>query len=561
MPGGTGGNNVILTPPLSNGIAFNSGTYASPSNPFGASPSISNFRYPMLINVGPTPTAPRWRPASGLALAMEDEAEEGPWRRMAGRMFSPPHPQGPFVRRLQGIWSQLFAEDDDLAAEFKLPRRRGAFPRRRRPWLFVQTFGGSAAASVGLGDRGKSVGLMTHVGSVSQALAGFSHSGVLSDVHGPISGAISHGLAGFSHGGAFEDHPPPPAHVGSIAGALMSLRHAGALTLTHAPRAGTIVHGLQAMSHRGALTDAPNAGLRQSVISAGLQSVWNLPNVAGVRAPLTLNPAASPSLFPPVRLASGLKQLHVFAPASFTGVDFTGYEIYVDGTGTVSFTNCKFAYSGGLLLMFIGQSAGAPNVTVANCEFDGTGTLTQNAANVELFAGNFSAVQSLFHNPAVNSFNALGSGTSIFSQCWIRAPGIGSVAANHLECLDFQNGTATVDHCLLDLNDGVAAGVGVAPRGGMTGALFTDGLHGPCVTTWTDNIIIGAAALHTSYTLQGRRSNANAVSLTVSGNVLEKGTSGYYAENDAGGPMSLTWSGNTDFATGAAIPQTTSPIL
>ncbi len=43
--------NVSLCPPLTAGLVFNSGTYASPTNPFGASPSTANFRYPIIINV------------------------------------------------------------------------------------------------------------------------------------------------------------------------------------------------------------------------------------------------------------------------------------------------------------------------------------------------------------------------------------------------------------------------------------------------------------------------------------------------------------------------------
>jgi hypothetical protein len=47
------GEASIKSPPLTNGILFNTGPYSSPSNPFGASPSTSNFRYPAIINVSP----------------------------------------------------------------------------------------------------------------------------------------------------------------------------------------------------------------------------------------------------------------------------------------------------------------------------------------------------------------------------------------------------------------------------------------------------------------------------------------------------------------------------
>lgn len=48
----SGTQNVTICPALTSGIAFNSGTYASPTNPFGASPSTANFRYPILAFVG-----------------------------------------------------------------------------------------------------------------------------------------------------------------------------------------------------------------------------------------------------------------------------------------------------------------------------------------------------------------------------------------------------------------------------------------------------------------------------------------------------------------------------
>lgn len=44
------GSGTIQTPPLPNGIQYNSGTYASPTNPFGT-PTTANFRYPAIINV------------------------------------------------------------------------------------------------------------------------------------------------------------------------------------------------------------------------------------------------------------------------------------------------------------------------------------------------------------------------------------------------------------------------------------------------------------------------------------------------------------------------------
>jgi hypothetical protein len=41
--------NVLLCPAQTTGVVFNSGPYPTPSNPFGASPSTNNFRYPVMI--------------------------------------------------------------------------------------------------------------------------------------------------------------------------------------------------------------------------------------------------------------------------------------------------------------------------------------------------------------------------------------------------------------------------------------------------------------------------------------------------------------------------------
>lgn len=43
--------NTLLNSPLTSGTASNSGTYASPTNPFGASPTITNARIPIIINI------------------------------------------------------------------------------------------------------------------------------------------------------------------------------------------------------------------------------------------------------------------------------------------------------------------------------------------------------------------------------------------------------------------------------------------------------------------------------------------------------------------------------
>jgi hypothetical protein len=44
---------AIWCPAQTNGVQYNSGAYPTPSNPFGASPSTVNFRYPAIINVSP----------------------------------------------------------------------------------------------------------------------------------------------------------------------------------------------------------------------------------------------------------------------------------------------------------------------------------------------------------------------------------------------------------------------------------------------------------------------------------------------------------------------------
>jgi hypothetical protein len=52
------GNSGIYSPPQTNGVQFNTGPVASPTNPFGASPSTANWRYPAIINVAPpTPSS------------------------------------------------------------------------------------------------------------------------------------------------------------------------------------------------------------------------------------------------------------------------------------------------------------------------------------------------------------------------------------------------------------------------------------------------------------------------------------------------------------------------
>ena len=311
-------------------------------------------------------------------------------------------------------------------------------------------------------------------------------------------------------------------------------------TLTTAGTYSSIVivasDAIGATANLAAYSITVSASMPASVIAAGLQSVWNLRNTAGLSHPATNTPGAT-ALPAGAALASYVSagvtyhEVLVIGSCTFTDWDFTGYEVHVNGNIIVDFTNCRFRYNGGYLLPFSGQSGGAPTVTCANCEFDGTGTLGQNESNVEIFNGSFSAANSWFHDPAVDSITMLSSGTCALTSCYFRAPGKGSISTSHLECIHWRNGTNTATNCLFDLTDGVAYGVGVAPRGGMTSVVFTEGLQGVTSTACSGCIMIGAAALHTNYTIQGGASTYT-VSIVMQNCVLEKGTSGYFTSHN-----------------------------
>lgn len=51
------GSNATIGIPFTSGIASNAGTYASPTNPFGASPTVTNNRIPIMVFAGAAPPA------------------------------------------------------------------------------------------------------------------------------------------------------------------------------------------------------------------------------------------------------------------------------------------------------------------------------------------------------------------------------------------------------------------------------------------------------------------------------------------------------------------------
>ena len=86
--------NNVYAPGQTLGMAFNADTYASPTNPFGASPSTANFRIPLILTVAPPASTARHklimaeseadmrRGRIGIAEASNENEERALWEAL-----------------------------------------------------------------------------------------------------------------------------------------------------------------------------------------------------------------------------------------------------------------------------------------------------------------------------------------------------------------------------------------------------------------------------------------------------------------------------------------------
>jgi hypothetical protein len=305
---------------------------------------------------------------------------------------------------------------------------------------------------------------------------------------------------------------------------------------------GSLIVGSLAVA--GACVAAgPDSAYPPGVISAGLQSTYDLKNTAGRNLKLTHSLPADIRLLPSARIHGD--QVHIGASGSVSNFDFTGYGVYIDGPITFSCTSCKFANpAGDTYLVGVGthlNTHGTAEVfNCTKCEFDGTNALTDNGGNFGAIRNYGAVTLSDFwmHDAPTNNILMVGT-TLTLSRGYMQCPGkVGkgapSTSLQHLDNIHIYSGTTTSANVFYDNYDGQAGGV----QGGWTSPLgFAQGTKlGDVTVTYSQVIERGGASIFgsngspgASYTWQYNGAPGAEVYLTIDQSVLDTGNTGKYS--------------------------------
>lgn len=325
-----------------------------------------------------------------------------------------------------------------------------------------------------------------------------------------------------------------------------------------------------------------------SVVSAGLQIAYMTSLRSGRNPTLTKNPVDNageitgaggtiPANTGQVNLGSG----------TYTGWDWTGYQVMVDGAKTVNFVNCLFAnqnYSNGLYLAYgqrllaIGTIASTQgtneSVTCTNCEFDGkgsqpyginTGGTTEGAVKCY---GDFSATDCWFHDPPKDHTTLLCDVWS-FTRCYFQCPGKignggiyyppGNPLNQHVDNHHIYRGTGSFTDCFFDNWDGIVPGLVGAWTCAMASMQTTAGSGVGIIATFNRCIQRGGATvIGDGGTVAGcpitylcDAKTGTTIDLTITNSVLDVGTTGKYS-SVADARTTLTSTNNLNYTTGNA---------
>lgn len=322
-----------------------------------------------------------------------------------------------------------------------------------------------------------------------------------------------------------------------------------------------------------------------SVVSAGLQIAYMTSLRSGRNLTLTKNPVDNageitgaggtiPANTGQVNLGSG----------TYTGWDWTGYQVMVDGAKTVNFVNCLFAnqnYSNGLYLAYgqrllaIGTIASTQgtneSVTCTNCEFDGqgsqpygvtTGGTTEGAVKSY---GDLVMVDCWSHDSPKDHVTILGDVWS-FTRCYFQCPGKATAGGiyiappadpQHVDNFHIYRGTGSFTDCFFDNWDGIVPGL----MGSWTSSWFyaqalsganIDATFNRCIQRGGATIIGNGGSLSgATYTYVAAASVGQTIALTITNSLLDLGTTNKYS-SVADARTTLTSTNNLNYTTGNA---------
>ena len=273
------------------------------------------------------------------------------------------------------------------------------------------------------------------------------------------------------------------------------------------------------------------------VSTAGLGAVEKLaPLESGPSQPPRRTPRACPAACPRGVSVQG-HVVRVTASVRLVGWDFTGYEVDVDGPASLSLVDARFANPGLFRLMAVGSDKPGAAVSCSYCELDETALKPLFEAGVVVAAG------SRLHTDHTRWRGAPNDYASVFGDFeserdHILAPGVDGVVGAHLEAFHVYGGRTMITEDMFDFR----ADRGRIP-GAFTAFVFPEGGASHPDVSIRRSILLGTRQVGMNYAFQ-----ASKAKLTLTGNAIDVGTSGYWAL--APDSTDLSQSGNVDYETG-----------
>jgi hypothetical protein len=363
--------------------------------------------------------------------------------------------------------------------------------------------------------------------------------------------------------------PTPALAVEAAAEAVASAALAARVVVVTLLLSGWAKMGLQSVRN-GKSYGAPPASITAPVSGTSLLSVWNLqaggtgstaPYSNGTLMPLGGTPVADSTTNMPAYLQTKFAKwdnyLNVWfnigaATVEVSNYNFSDYlrRINIGGTGTITFTNCKFSV-GQRIPFFDGPGQGlnfptdlnqnvntTPGSTLVvnfvNCTFNGT-VIYGGTGTVNYNYCKFTNFETTLGDPFCNSN---------WNWCYIAGVGCGPPADAHVEASQMRGpspATYSINNCMIDIAaNGQAKLPAVNPVAGWTAILVG---YDTGTVTIANTIIIGAQAVNDNalnplvvpYVVVLNNPSA-AHSLTNC--VLEKGFDTYYGTGFSGATLS-----------------------
>jgi hypothetical protein len=295
---------------------------------------------------------------------------------------------------------------------------------------------------------------------------------------------------------------------------------------TRAARTGALLLGIFvapcARSERPAPAPAPQSDARTA---------------AGPARSPQLTPKNCAAACPPGTLVEA-RLVRVTRSASFSGWDFTGYEVDVEGPAQVTIRNARFANPTGFRLLSVGAGNAGASVSCSHCEFDGEGLKPLFEAGVLVAAGSRLATDHSRWRRAPNDFGSV-FGDFHSQNDVVEAPGVNGRPDAHLEAFHVYSGQTSFIADMFDFRNH-----GHIP-GAFTAFVFPEGVKASPTVTIRGSVFRGTRSVGMNYAFQVSRA-----SLSLEANSIERGTSGYIARGADAGVEGLK---NRDEGTGASI--------